>query len=201
MASTRNSPDFEPQNRVSTITTPHPPLPSPNRTPLKLCEALPEKLLPELQGCTCEACKPELYQPLKRHPRDTPTSIIVQGFGFRQHDTWHLATLAVASFTNRQQMVRWGQMKALKDWQTWWQNGRSTHAKHLRTLELHTVDSNIFLHLAEIMNQLFFLGSLPAVKLRIEWATDDSAHGVRPNVLPNAPRGALHRHYGQPEYA
>ncbi|KAK4543952.1 hypothetical protein LTR36_004726 [Oleoguttula mirabilis] len=44
-------------------------------------------------------------------------------------------------------------------------------------MDLQTVDPKIFVGLAEMMNQIFFLGSLPAAKLRVEWAVHQ-AHWV-----------------------
>ncbi|KAK5132174.1 hypothetical protein LTR08_000331 [Meristemomyces frigidus] len=145
-----------------------------DRVSLQLCEALPQKAEPQLHGCTCEKCKP-LYKSLKRHPRDTPLSIQLQGFGFRKHDTWHLATLAVASFATKTQITRWGQLRALSDFRAWWRFGHSANAKRMRTMDLRVVHRRIFVALAEMMNQIFFLGSLPAAKLRVEWAIDSPA--------------------------
>lgn len=59
-------------------------------------------------------------------------------------------------------MSRWGQKKALSDWQTWWQSGQSMNAKRLRVMEPRTVNERVFVSVAEMFNQLFFLGSLPA---------------------------------------
>lgn len=117
-----------------------------------------------LQGCTCEECQTSLYHH-PAHSRDQPRAYRLRGPGFRAHETWLLASRAVASFPC-DTPYSWGQMKALIDWKAWWPTAK---AGSLCSLDLSSVPISRLRKPVEIFNQLFFLGALPNSRLRLLW--------------------------------
>ncbi|KAK3110429.1 hypothetical protein LTR53_015286 [Teratosphaeriaceae sp. CCFEE 6253] len=112
--------------------------------------------------------------------RDTDLSLRVRGFKPGKHSAYALASRAVASFASeggQHGRFRWGPMRALEKWNKWWDHGRSTAAKALRSLELRQSipePDAFFKEPVQIFNQLFFLGSLPPRHIQVVWGLDTS---------------------------
>lgn len=152
----------------------------------RLSLPLPRPVAKPYWGCTCARCKPALYQSLREgHPKDEDLSVRTTGIWPGCHPAWSLAIRAVRSFDSRRpdrQTLRWGRLRAIADWKTWWQDGQSSAAKHLRSLDLrHAVPrpQHFFGKVVEIFSQLFFLGALSSRSVKIIWGLDESSlHGI-----------------------
>ncbi|KAK3114859.1 hypothetical protein LTR53_006396 [Teratosphaeriaceae sp. CCFEE 6253] len=157
-----------------------------SRENIAACLALSRPQAQRPGDCTCPRCKPALYDHLRSlHSKDTDLSDRMQGFKPGKHSAYALASRAVASFAReggQQGRFRWGRMRALEKWNKWWDHGRSTAAKALRSLELRQSipePDAFFKEPVQMFNQLFFLGSLRPGHIQVVWGLDTSnAYGL-----------------------
>ncbi|KAF2215647.1 hypothetical protein CERZMDRAFT_94049 [Cercospora zeae-maydis SCOH1-5] len=111
-----------------------------------------EELRTSLRGCICIDCEPKLAA--YSNPR--PVFSIFAGLSYRSHDASHLAAWAAMSFSDVP--LQQTQHQALSRWH----NLRKSYRHSFKPMPRHVLQDA-----ADIFNELFFLGQLPASRLRL----------------------------------
>ncbi|PIA88918.1 hypothetical protein CB0940_07611 [Cercospora beticola] len=129
-----------------------------------------------LRGCVCTDCEPKL----PACANSLPVFSIFAGLSYRGHDAFHLATWAASSFATV--TLQQTQQQALSRWH----NLRRSYQHSFQCMP-----RRILQEAAEIFNELFFLGQLPASRLQlVQTGTINNGGSIGkswPSYAPNQP--------------